>query len=64
MASLLLAASTEVDDFAGTLLKEVTLIHQALRNDNETMLINGLRKWPGGPRGNTYEYLSNGSLEE
>ena len=54
IAGLLLAARTNVDDFARTFLKHVDLIHQALEEMDKRMLTTALRKWPRDARGNTY----------
>ena len=54
IADLLLAESKDVDDFARSVCKELGLIHQALRRDDETILITALGNWPRDARGSWY----------
>ena len=54
IAGLLLAASTDVDDFNRTMLKDADPIQRALEENDVTRLITALREWPRDARGNTY----------
>lgn len=54
IAELLLAASTDVDDFPRKFCREVVLVHKALREDDETLLNLTLEQWPQDARGRKY----------
>ena len=54
IADLLLAASTDADDFARTVCRAVASIHQALLSRDETRLFAALENWPRDPRGSKY----------
>ena len=54
IADLLLAASTDANDFARTVCRAVALVHQALRSHDKTGLLAALDKWPRDARGSKY----------
>lgn len=54
IVDMLLAASTDADDFPRSFCREVALIYQALNNNNEALLNSTLQQWPQDARGKKY----------
>ena len=54
IVELLLAASTDADDFPRTFWREVVAVLVAVERSDEILLITALGKWPQDPRGRKY----------